>query len=217
MLTPVNRLPLDVLCLIPLHLASLGDRLRATFVCRHWRRTFIQHATLWSQLDLTGTTDQLFVKTLLGRVKGSPLDITADYYGSPIYAVTLFSPFAQQIRSLELEGASWDEVQDLSVAISGPLPFLRTLVIKAGGYLDDPDSLVAPTHPLFEGAVDLEFFCLEVYKFLSLRYFTFPNPTTLYFCTRKDEYPISELLDFLEASPALLRINIVADRLREEL
>jgi len=202
-----------------MHLASLSDRLRVTFVCRHWRRTFLQHATLWSQLDLTGDVDQLLLKTLLGRVKGSPLDITiADYYESPIYDVTLFSPFAQQIRSLELEDASWDEVQDLSVAMSGPLPFLRTLVIEAGEYLGGPDSLVASTHPLFKGAVDLEFFSLKVYKSPSLRHFTFPNLTTLDFSTSVIKYPVSELLDFLEASPVLRRsrIRIEADRFRED-
>ena len=41
-------------------------------MCRHLRRAFLQHATLWSQLCLTGRTDWLLAKTLLERVKGSP-------------------------------------------------------------------------------------------------------------------------------------------------
>ena len=186
-----------------MHLASLGDRLRVTFVCRHWRRTFLQHATLWSQLHLTGRMDQLLVRTLLGRVKGSPLDIVANYYKSPIHYGSLLSPFAQQIKNLKLRSVNSDEVQDLSVAISGPLPLLHTLKIDVQGYFNGPKSLAAPTLPLFKNATNLENFALDINRFPSLRHFTFPNLTTLRFSTSVAEYPVSELLDFLEASPAL--------------
>ena len=162
--------------------------------------------------------DRLLVRTLLGRVKGSPLDITADYYGSPIHDVTLLSPFVQQIRNLELKSASSDEVQDLWVAICGPLPLLHTLEIDAKGYLDGPDSLVAPTLSLFRSAGNLENFVLDINEFPSLRHFTFPNLTTLCFLASVIEYPVSELLNFLEASPALqwISIRIEADRFYED-
>ena len=162
--------------------------------------------------------DRLLVRTLLGRVKGSPLDITANYNRSPIHYVALLSPFAQQIRGLELKSATSDEVQDLSVAISGPLPLLRTLEIDAKGYFNGPRSLVAPTLPLFKNATNLENFVLDINEFPSLRHFTFPNLTTLRFSTWITEYPVSELLDFLEASPALRWIWMVieADRFCED-
>ena len=211
MLTPVNRLPLDVLCLIPMHLASLNDLLRVTFVCRHWRRTFLQHAALWSQLYLTGRMNRLLVNTLLRRVKRSPLDITADYCESPIRGVTLLSPFSQQIRSLELKLATPGEVQDLSVALSGPLPLLHTLDIDATRYPDDPVSLVAPTLPLFKNAANLKNFVLYIEEFPSLRHFTLFNLTTLDFSTCVNAYPVSELLDFLEASPTLRWIRILVE------
>ena len=153
--------------------------------------------------------DRLLVKTLLGRVKGSALDITADYGGLPIDDVTLLSPFAQQIRSLKLKRAPPDQVQDMSVAISGTLPLLHTLEIDATGYFGNLHSLVAPTPPLFENATNLSNFVLKIYKFPSLRHFTFPNLTTLYFSTWITPYPVSELLDFLEASPALRRISML--------
>jgi hypothetical protein len=162
--------------------------------------------------------DRLLVKTLLGRVKGSPLDITADYNRSPIYDVTPLSPFTQQIRSLELKHATSDEVQDLSVAISGPLSLLHTLEIDAKGYTGGLYSLVAPTLPLFKNAANLKNFVLDINEFPSLRHFTFPNLTTLYFSTWVSAYPVSELLDFLEASPALrwIRMTINADQLHED-
>jgi len=162
--------------------------------------------------------DCLLVGTLLRRVKGSPLDITANYNRSPIHYVTLLSPFAQQIRSLELKYATSDEVQDLSVAISGLLPFLHTLKIDAKGYFNGPKSLVAPTLPLFKNATNLENFVLDINEFPSLRHFTFPNLTTLHFSTWVDGYPVSELLDFLEASPALrwIWMLIEADEFYED-
>ena len=162
--------------------------------------------------------DRLLVNTLLGRMKGSPLDIIADYYRSPIHDTTLLSPFAQQIKSLELKRASSNEVQDLSVAISGPLPLLHTLKIDAKGYLNGPVSRVAPTLPLFEGAANLKNFVLDIKRFPSLCHFTFPNLTTLRFATWINAYPVSQLLDFLEASPALqwIRILIEARRFCED-
>jgi len=136
------------------------------------------------------------------------LDIAVDHCGSPIDDVTLLSPFAQQIKSLKLKRSISDQVQDISVAISGPLPLLHTLEIDARGYFSGPRSLVTPTLPLFEHAMNLSKFVLEIYEFPSLRHFTFPNLTTLDFSTWITEYPISELLDFLEASPALRWISI---------
>jgi hypothetical protein len=162
--------------------------------------------------------DRLLVETFLGRAKGCPLDITADYYKSPIHDVTPLSPFAQQIRSLEFKNATSDEVQDLSVAVSGPLPLLHTLVIHAQGYFDGPRSLAAPTLPLFKNATNLKNLVLDINEFPSLRHFAFPNLTTLDFSTWITPYPVSELLDFLEASPALqwIRTTIHTDLFRED-
>ena len=201
-----------------MHLDSLSDRLRVTFVCRRWRRIFLQHATLWSQLHLAGRMGSPRMKTLLGRAKGSPLDITIDYYRSSFSDATLLSPFVQQIRSLKLKYTSSGEIQDLSIAIPGPLPLLDTLEIDARGYLGGPRSLVAPTLPLFESATNLKNFDLCIIQFPSLRHFTFPNLTTLNFSTWITTYPVSELLNFLEASPALrwVRMRIEANQFHED-
>ena len=153
--------------------------------------------------------DRLLVETLLGRVKGSPLDITLNDYESPFRDVPLLFPFAQQIRNLELKNTTPDKVRDLSVAISGPLPFLHTLEIHTVGYVSDPDSLVTPTLPLFKNAANLKNLVLDTDEFPSLRHFTFPHLTTLDFATQLDVYPISELLNFLEASPTLQWVRIL--------
>src|SRR5882762_1087255 len=76
-LVRINRIPLDILSLIPTHLSSQKDRFRASFVCRHWRRVFLQHAALWSQLLLKN--GEVYVQTLLERAKASPLDVSTHY------------------------------------------------------------------------------------------------------------------------------------------
>ena len=81
-----NRIPLDILSLIPTYLSSHKDRLRASFVCRHWRRTFLQRAELWSELFLS--KGDAHVKTFLERAKGSRLDVIASR-GVPVGTMAL--------------------------------------------------------------------------------------------------------------------------------
>jgi hypothetical protein len=93
-----------------------------------------------------------------------------------------------------------------------------TLEIDAERYLDGPASLVAPTPPLFKNSANLKNFVLHINRFPSLRHITFPNLTTLDPSTCNDAYPVSELLDSLEASPALrwIRTTAQVDRFHED-
>ena len=67
-------------------------------------------------------------------------------------------------------------------------------------------------------STNLKNFVFRVSKFESLPHFTFPNLTTLDFEIWTSTYPVSELLDCLETSPALrwIRIMIEADQLHED-
>ena len=104
---PINRAPSDVLSLIPTHLSS-QDRFRASFVCRPLRRTFLQYAGLWSHLCLS--KDEIYVKTLLERARGSPLTILASYM-DPVGTVALLPPHTRQITSLEFANDGWVDIQ----------------------------------------------------------------------------------------------------------
>lgn len=213
LVVPINRLPLDVLCLIPTHLPSQGDRLRVTFFCRHWRKTFLQYPALWSRLRLTGRIDGHIARTLLERAKGSPLHIAFNSLLSPFHNLTILSPFAQQIRSLKLDIRSSGEVKNIFMVIPGPLPLLHTLEIDATGDQDSPE-----TFPLFNKAEGLKNFLLHINHSPSLCNFTFPNLTTFNFLTWAYEIHVSQLLDFLEASPTLrwVRMRIATDLLHED-
>jgi hypothetical protein len=200
----VNRIPEDVLSLIPAHLSSQRDRFRTSFVCRHWRRTFLHSATLWSQLYLS--KGEVYVKTLLERTKGSVLDVTVNDT-NPVCVMALFPPYAKQIRSLDFVCNYWvNIVQRFSEADSGPLPLLTTLRITAVDYDMIPRS---PPLSLFSHAVNLNEFFLHSDGSLSLRHFRFPNLTIFGLsAVSGEDFRVSRLLDFLEASPMLRTVDM---------
>jgi hypothetical protein len=103
-----------------------GDLVNVSSVCRHWHRTFTQHAVLWSKLDLGYFTSTSFVKTWLERAKGSALDITSSYF-EHADILPLLAPRAQQLRNLHFDCSHWSEIQRFSEGASGPLPLLHSL------------------------------------------------------------------------------------------
>ena len=210
---PINRAPSEVLSLIPTHLSRVKDLFRASAVCRHWRRTFIQNAALWSRMHLTIRKSNFFVKTLLERAKGSALYITSTRLDrADIF--TLLSPHAQQIRTLRFVDDYWSDIQRFSESAPGPLPLLHTLRINAIGFdMLGNRTVNPPSLPLFSGAVNLKKFILYSEGAPYLNHFTFPNLTTFELNAMPVRFPASQLLNFLEASPTLrtVRIEIEAE------
>ena len=205
----INRIPLEVLSLIATHLESQSDRLQATFVCRHWRRTFLQYPALWSWLYLE--KGEAYVKTVLERAKGSTLDIVS-FQSTPVGVITLLPPHIKQIRSLHFSWQSWADIRRFSELNSGPLPLLRTLKIE---YIEDisPYAMI-PSSLLFSNAVDLREFKLSSRYSPFLNSFVFPNLTSFELSVERVEgFQASQLLDFLEASPMLRKVQmkIIAD------
>ena len=210
---PINRVPLDILSLIPTYLPYQKDRLLATFVCRHWRRTFLQQGTLWSRIFFK--KGEVYAKTLLERAKGSALDIIIEK-DSPIDTViSLLSPYARQIKHLRFTRTCWPDIAKFSEAGSGQLPLLRTLNIIDGGISDVPFTVTPPSSPsfsIFNNATNLEEFNIELTGFQPLSHFVFPNLTTLKLSMWLSEGSGgSRLFDFLNASPMLRVVQITID------
>jgi hypothetical protein len=211
-LVRVNRIPLEILCLVPTYLSSQGDHFRATFVCRHWRRTFLQNGALWSQLFLN--RGEVYVKTLLERAKGSTLNIIVNR-DRPDGAVALLSPHTRRIGRLEFIENNWTDIMMFSQVNSGPLPLLRTLNITSYDSLNQPIEVTPPSLLLFSNGVNLEKFIFRSEHFRFFSHFIFPNLTTLELSTWPGGwgFGVSELFDFLRASPALrtIQVKVIAD------
>ena len=208
---PVNRLPQEVLFIIPTHLPRESDLVNASSVCRHWRRNFTQHAVLWSELNLSLKRSNLFVKTRLERAKGSPLDITCACLDSPDI-LALISPHAQQLKRLHFIYDYWSDIQLFSEATNGPLPLLHSLRINVVEHDPlDPNPTIHPSPPLFSGALNLKEFYLRTEGVPYLNCFTFPNLTTFELTAIPEDeeaFAASRLLDFLDATPTLRTVYV---------
>ena len=209
---PVNRIALDVLSLVPIHLSSNDDRLRASSVCRHWRRTFLQRAELWSELSLS--KGDAYTRTFLERAKGSMLDVIA---GGRIRAGTmdLLSSHTKQIRRLEFTHDSWANIKRFLQVNSGPLPLLHTLTVDGtvGNRLEEPDSMDPSQPPLLSNAINLKAFHFhsDLYRPPFISHFVFPSLRHVSFdllATRHGNFRPSQLLNFLAASPMLRTVHI---------
>ena len=141
---PKNRVPVDILSLIPAHLSSQNDRFRATFVCCHWRRTLLEHGALWSQMFLKKGWG--YTKTLLKRARGSLLEISIDQ-DVPSSTIALLFPRSQQIGCLKFQRNYLMGIGKFSGVNPGPLPCLRTLKISWHGTNDDDQPFTATPHP----------------------------------------------------------------------
>ena len=154
--------------------------------------------------------DTHLLGTLLERARQYPLDINLCYSERPIVDLTLLSPLAQKIGSLAVTDASWGDIQNTSVAVSGQLPLLHTLTIEDDGFDIGSHSPSASTSPLFGGAVNVKNFNLYIYNSSSLSRFVFPDLTSLdlYVQEGREMFPASLLLNFFEASPLLQKIIV---------
>jgi hypothetical protein len=206
----INRIPLEILSLIPTFLSSENDRLRASWVCRHWRRTFLRCPEVWSLLSLSKR--RVRVKTVLERVKGFPLDVFVGHE-APVGTIALLSSHIKQIRSLHFKGCVWGNVNNFSRVCPGPLPLLHTLDLRDKSSPRRIDS--SPT-PLFRNAINLKVFCLhsDAEEFPSLHRFLFPNLTSFELRTTSSlTSSASLLLGFLETSPMLQTVYLAISQI----
>jgi hypothetical protein len=159
--------------------------------------------------------------TLLERSKGSVLDIIA--IRDPIAmdtvraeTLTLLSPHTQRIGALKFTDSYWSDIQEFSDVTSGPLPLLRTLNIDIF-YERHWPMMAPPSLPLFTGAVNLKEFHLRSGGLPFLDHFIFPNLTILDLSVIPGEgFPVSQLLNFLEASPTLRTVHLAVGVLLED-
>ena len=77
-MAPVNRIPSEILALIPDSWDEYGDNkdrdlVALTHVCRAWREVFISRSTLWTDLDCVG---EARTRVYLERSNSLPLNLS---------------------------------------------------------------------------------------------------------------------------------------------
>ena len=204
-LAPINRIPPEVLALIPDSLDTRDgdeDLIALTHVCQAWREIFISRSSLWANFDCTNADK---TRVYLERSKSSPINL----WLRRSYVLSPSDPFLQiipnsidRLKSLFVWGTP-KNLQDITAHLSHHAPLLERLDIDGGG------SRPGLTTALFNGDLPSlrEFRLRRVHTQLPWR--NMVNLTSFtWHCMLPDDFPIRHLLDFFESAPQLRNIDL---------
>ena len=208
-LSPINRVPPEVLTLIPDFWD--GDSreeavITLTHVCRTWREMFTSRSSLWTNFDCE---DVEKTRVYLERSKSSPIKVGLDRE----YGLLLHDPFLQVVpRAVgRLERlfvrTTPDDLQDITSYLSDPAPLIESLEIH--GSTDEPEVNPVLTTTLFGGDLsslrDLSLYSVST----GLPWRNMANLTTFALgYVLSPRVTIGQLLDFFESAPRLLNIEL---------
>jgi len=208
---PINRIPSEVLSLIPDYSSSAGfedqdaELLELTHVCRGWREIFTSRSSLWATLTCENVEK---TRVYIERSKSSPLNIyltKTDGFAYSEGALRLVTPHVSRLGSLIVWG-TLDTTQDLTRHFSRPAPVLRRLDIIPSAYvhaLTFPATLfngdISPVRELrLSGFTQLPWRNMSNLEVFELRHK--PGTANAYFLT--------QLLDLFESAPLLSRVDL---------
>lgn len=210
-LLTINRLPPEVLALIPYFLDSHKDLVNATLVCRHWRNTFIASPPLWSCLDSDKMHENLFA-AYIDRCGAAPLDVTfsSNMSSSNVPLLEKLVACSTHIHKMRFSDLPWRHIAELSNAFDAPLPMLREADINASR---DDAELPPFERPFLAGATNLVSLNLYDANWQSGTLLHFLIPTLTHLKLRFKDFfapSVHELLEFFRNSPLIEDIRIDA-------
>jgi len=197
-LAPINRVPPDVLSLIPDYRETTDKELiKLTHVCRSWREIFISRASLWTFLACED-----FDKTsvYIQRSKQSPLEVQIDQENFEM--LLLVEPHVGRLKALTLSFFGRDASR-LTKHLSSTAPILEKLAI----HVHNPD-ISEFDSALFESTLlggnlsslrELRLSGLHT----NLPWQNMSNLTFFKFRQAGSKTSITQLLDFFEHAPLL--------------
>ena len=205
---PINRLPPEVLALLP----DFWDTYKReqniivlTHVCRAWRQVFTSRSSLWADLDCK---DADKTRLYLERSRSSPINLSLRRGDNlppddPFFQIT---PHAiGRLKSLLVEG-TLENLQDITTSLSCPAPLLEDMSISGGSEFG-PGDIPDLTPALFDG----DFSSLHTLYLECVRTeLPWRNMVTLRFLglIKTSPVPMGQLLDFLESAPHLQKVNL---------
>ena len=210
-MTPVKRVPPEILALIPdfwdtRYDGGEYDLVPLTHVCQSWREVFISRSCLWTNLDCEDE-DQAHV--YLKRSKSLPLNLSLrtdeNYCNHPFPDII---PHAiGRLRSLHIEGTSGN-LEDFTKHLFRPAPLLEKLSI-CGSYKRRPFFNPVLTPTLFNGDLSsLRSLCLESVC-TGLPWRNMINLTSFkLFYVSLDGVTVSHFIDFFEGAPHLREVDL---------
>jgi len=205
MLAPINKIPPEILALIPDFWDTLyrdEDVIALTHVCCAWREVFVSRSSLWSNFDCL---DEAKTQVYFERSKSSPINLSLDLIEgiSPCDSFFQIIPHATgRLKSLFVEGLL-EDVEVITPHLSHPAPLLEDLSIISRCE-SMPYRYLPLTSGLFDGDLSslrmlhLEYVCTELpwKNMVNLTSFTlsFIPPGVA---------SVGQFLDFFENTPHL--------------
>ena len=212
--TPVNRIPSDVLSLIPDYWSwKDGDKdrglIKLTHVCRGWRGIFTSRPSLWTRLDCTNIDK---TRTYVGRSGSSPLGVYLGGFGVTSYqeeALLLVAPHINRLKTLVV---SEDSTLPLLLEyFSFPAPCLESLKINLTSeeVLLPPDDAPVLPDELFGGDLSSLRELDLAGVITSLPWRSMSNLITFDLShVPENRILLTQLLDFFESAPRLSRVHL---------
>ena len=212
MVTPINRIPPEILVLIPDFWDEGGrdqDVIALTHVCRVWRELFISQASLWTRINWSDGDKPL---VYLERSKTSPIDLSLNRvrpYCCDDNLSELIANVVGRLRSLFI-GVRSSSLDDIISDLSRPAPFLEDLSIQ---YVYSGTPTFCPRLPptLFDG----DFSSLRRLRLRSIKtklpWRNMGNLTSFSLAhIPADETSVGQLLDVFEGAPHLREVDLRA-------
>jgi hypothetical protein len=213
-LAPVNRIPPEILALVPDFWNDDDDDddrdqdiITLTHVCRVWREVFTSRSSLWTSLNCENK-DQAHV--YLERSKSLPVNLSL----CPDDDLPTCHPFFKiipraigRLGSLSIEVMP-EDLQAITAHLSHPAPLLEELSICCdSGYDAHRNPVLTPA--LFNGDLSsLRKLRLECVR-TELPWKNMANLTSFKLAhTPPDEVTVRQLLDFFEGAPRLRTVDL---------
>lgn len=206
----INRLPPELLALIPSFLTSHKDLVLTTHVCRHWRNTITASPSLWSSLN-NETMHGDLLTTYMDRCGDTPLDVS---FSSEL---SRYVPFLEKvvlhsshIRKIRFPCIPWSYITEISDAFDVPLPLLRDVDLNICRGASPPPF----QRPFLAEATNMVSLRVFDHNSLSgtLLHFIIPTLTHLTLSFRNPRIlMVGEILEFLRTSPLIEDLQINAN------
>ena len=126
---PVNRLPPEVLGIIPSSLPRKRDLINAAAVCWYWRDTMLSSPNLWCDIECSGSRgplrDHMF-KKCLERSRMVPLNVRL----TSVRYLPDIAPHLARFSALDMAVVTSEQLEKIGSHFSGPAPILQKLSIS---------------------------------------------------------------------------------------
>jgi hypothetical protein len=211
-LAPINRIPPEILALLPdfwgSHIRKGRNVVKLTHVCQSWREIFISRSSLWTYFDCENAGE---TRVYLERSRSSPIEVwlVRDERlrpGDPFFKI--LPRASNHLQALFIQGSP-ENLQDITPRLSHPAPLLERLTIEIEDIVLEPQRSPAITAALFDGDLSsLRELCLHCIRtdlpwrnMVNLTSFvlTYPPPGKI---------STGQLLDFFGGAPHLQTVEL---------